>query len=64
MAPLKRKHILQAEREELLLSLCPVSYIEVDYKTDLLQEINETDIDQVVMKLAALDFFYSAIHSK
>jgi hypothetical protein len=54
MAPLIQKHISQAEHEKLLLLLCPLNYIEADYKIDLLQEIKERDIDEVLMKPAAL----------
>jgi hypothetical protein len=41
MAPLRQKHVPQAEQEKLLLSLCPLTYTEVYNKIDLLQEIKE-----------------------
>jgi ribonuclease HI len=55
VTPLRQKYSLQAEPEKLLLPLCPLHYIEVDYKTDLLQEVKKKDTDQAVMKLAALE---------
>jgi hypothetical protein len=43
MASLRQEHIPQVEQEKLLLSLCPLNYIEVDYKTDLLHETKKRD---------------------
>jgi hypothetical protein len=39
IAPLREKYIPQADPEKLLLPLCPLNYIGVDYKLDLLQEL-------------------------
>jgi hypothetical protein len=40
-----------------------LNYTEVDYKTDLLQEIKRRNGDQVVMKLAALETIHT-LHSE
>jgi hypothetical protein len=45
IAPLREKYIPQAEPEKLLLPLCPLNYIGVDYKLDLLQELKKRDTD-------------------
>jgi hypothetical protein len=44
LAPLRQKHIPQAEQEKLPLPLCALNCIEVDYKIDL-QEIKKSDTD-------------------
>jgi hypothetical protein len=59
IAPLQEKYIPQAEPEKLLLSLCPLNYIGVDYKLDLLQELKKRDTDLSVMRLAALEEIYT-----
>jgi hypothetical protein len=55
MASVRPKHILQGEQEQLQLPLCTLNYIEVDFITDILQEIEKRDTHQVVIKLAALE---------
>jgi hypothetical protein len=59
IAPLWEKYVPQAEPEKLLLPLCPLNYIGVDYKLDLLQELKKRDTDRSVMKLAALEAIYT-----
>jgi hypothetical protein len=59
IAPLREKNIPQAEPEKLLLPLCPLNYIGVDYKLDLLQELKKRNTDQSVMRLAALEGIYT-----
>jgi hypothetical protein len=41
IATLQEKYIPQAGPEKLLLPLCPLNYIGVDYKLDLLQELKK-----------------------
>jgi hypothetical protein len=59
IAPLQEKYIPQAEPEKLLLPLCPLNYIGVDYKLDLLQELKKRDVARSVMRLAALEAIYT-----
>jgi hypothetical protein len=59
IAPLQEKYIPQAEPEKRLLPCCPLNYIGVDYKVDLLQQLKKRDTDRSVMRLAALE----AIHT-
>jgi hypothetical protein len=55
VTPLWQNYSLHTEPERLLLPLCPLDYTEIDYKTDLLQEVKKKDKDHTVMKLAALE---------
>jgi hypothetical protein len=55
IAPIRPKHISQAEQEKLSLSLRRLNYIQVDYKTKLLREIKKRDADQTITKLSALE---------
>jgi hypothetical protein len=59
IAPIREKYITQAEPEKLLLPLCPLIYIEVDYKLDLQQELNKRGTDQSVMRLATIEAIYT-----
>jgi hypothetical protein len=59
ISPSREKYVSQAEKEKFLLPLCPLNYIGVDYKLDLLQELKKRDTDRSVVRLAALE----AIHT-
>jgi hypothetical protein len=52
--PLLRKYIPWVEPEKVLLPLCPIDCIGIDYKTDLLQEQKKRNTAPSVMKLAVL----------
>jgi hypothetical protein len=54
MTPLWQKYSLQEEPEKLLLPLCSLDYIKVDWKTDPLQEVKKNDTDQALVKWAML----------
>ena len=54
MTPLWKKYSLQEEPKKLLLPLCSLDYIKVDWKTDPLQEVKKNDTDQALVKWAML----------
>jgi hypothetical protein len=64
IAPLREKHIPQAEPEKFLLLLCPLISIEVDYKLDLQQELNKRGTDQSEVRLAAVEAIYTLYPEK
>jgi hypothetical protein len=55
VVPLWEKYTPQAEPEKLLLAFCSLVYIGIDYKIDILQELQKRDTDQLAMKLAAVE---------
>jgi hypothetical protein len=59
IATLREKHIPKTQPVKLLLLLCPLIYIEVDYKLNLLQELNIRGTDQSVMGLATTEAIYT-----